>query len=198
MKDQHIGFQVVGYPDERGLGTPVIIAGAELGRRKVMEAWAAIKPQHKFPKGIKLAVLEERREADKAIFISDTISEEQDAAAELRANRDKETAQKKIDAAKKKAAIAAAEKLVSDKAVARDAASFDQATAKNERDNAKSNATETETNVLSEPSKKLFAKRLKEAEERLEKADKALADADQAWKDAKDARAKLNADNLTA
>ena len=198
MKDQHIGFQIIGYPDERGVGAPVVIDGAELGRRKVMEAWIAIKPGHKFPKGVKLAVLEERREADKAMFISETISDEQDAAAELRANRDKDAAQKKIDAAKAKAAIAAAEKLVSDKAVARDAASFELASATQDRDNAKSNATETETNPLTPASKKLFQSRLETAEARLKKASESFSAADKAWAEAKDARAKLAAKNLSA
>ena len=198
MKDQHIGFQIIGYPDERGAGTPVVIAGAELGRRKVMEAWIAIKPGHKFPKGVKLAVLEERREADKAMFISENISDEQDAAAELRANRDKDAAQKKIDAAKAKAAIVAAEKLVSDKAVARDAASFELASATQDRDNAKSNATETEANPLTPASKKLFQSRLETAEARLKKASESFSAADKAWTEAKDARAKLAAKNLSA
>lgn len=198
MKDQHIGFQIVGYPDERGLGTPVIIAGAELGRRKVMEAWAAIKPGHRFPKGIKLAMLEQRLEADKAIFINDSIAAEQEAAIELRNSQAKAAEQKKIAEAKAKKQAADADQSVREKAVARDAANFELTSAKNDRDNAKANATETETHILTEPNKKLFAKRLKEAEERLEKATKAFADADQAWKDAKDARAKLNADNLPA
>jgi len=192
MKDQRTGFQIVGYPDERGAGAPVVIAGAELGRRKVMEAWTAIKPGHKFPKGIKLAVLEERREADKAIFISETIAEEQDAANELRVKRDNDAAQKKLDAAKKKQQLADADKAIRDKAVARDGASFEVISAKSDRDIAKSNATETDSHILSDPSKKLFAKKLNESEARLEKANIAFAAADKAWIDSKAARAALD------
>jgi hypothetical protein len=198
MKDQRTGFQVVGYPDERGAGTPVIIAGAELGRRKVMEAWSAIKPGHKFPKGIKLAVLEERREADKAIFISETIAGEQEAAAEIQAGRDRAAAQKKLDAAKKKAQSAEIDKAVRDMAVARDGANFELLAATADRDNAKSNATETESNILTPASKKLFQGRLETAEARLEKATKAFAAADKAWLDAKAARTKINQTNLSA
>ena len=198
MKDQYIGFQVVGYPDERGLGEGVYLTTLKKTKREVMDTWAAIKPGHRFPKGVKFAVLEQRLEADKAIFISETISDEQDAAAELRANRDKDAAQKKIDAAKAKAATTAAEKLVSDKAVARDAASFELASATQDRDNAKSNATETETNPLTPASKKLFQSRLETAEARLKKASESFSAADKAWAEAKDARAKLAAKNLSA
>ena len=192
MKDQHIGFQIVGYPDERGAGTPVIIAGAELGRPKVMAAWIAIKPGHKFPKGVKMARLEERREADMAIFISENISEEQDAAAELRAAREKSVAQGKIDAAKKKKLFADADQAIRDQAVARDGANFELLAAKAERDTAKSNATETDSHILSDASKKLFAKKLNDAEARVEKAAIAFAAADKAWLDSKTARAALD------
>jgi hypothetical protein len=192
MKDQHIGFQIVGYPDERGAGTPVIIVGAEHGRQKVMAAWIAIKPGHKFPKGVKLAVLEERREADKAIFISETISEEQDAATELRVARDKAVAQGKIDAAKKKKLFADADQAIRDQAVARDGANFELLAAKSDRDTAKSNATETDSHILSDASKKLFAKKLNDAEVRLEKATIAFAAADKAWIDSKAARTALD------
>ena len=200
MKDQHIGFQVVGYPDEKGVGTPVIIAGAELGRKKVMAAWVAIKPGHKFPKGIKLAVLEERREADKAIFISETIADEQQAADELRLKRDKDAAQSKIDAAKKKSQIAAADKAMRDTATARDTANFELNSAKLDRDNASANANATEKDgvAFSDQTKKQFQKKLTDAEARLERAKKAFADSDKAWLDAKEERTKLNKQNLPA
>ena len=67
-----------------------------------------------------------------------------------------------------------------------------------DRDNAKSNATETESNILTPASKKLFQGRLETAEARLEKATKAFAAADKAWLDAKAARIKINQTNLSA
>jgi hypothetical protein len=192
MKDQRTGFQVMGYPDERGSGTPVVIAGAELGRRKVMDAWAAIKPGHKFPKGIKMAMLEERREADKAIFISETIAGEQEAAAELQASRDKSAVQKKLDVAKKKNQIAEADKAVRDCAVARDGANFELLAATADRDGAKSNSIESDTHLISPASKKIFQGRLETSEARLKKATEAFAAADRAWLESKAARTKIN------
>ena len=198
MKDQQTGFQVVGYPDERGTGEGVYLTTLKKTKREVMDTWSAIKPGHRFPKGIKMAVLEQRLEADRAVFISETIADEQDAANELRTKRDRDAVQKKLDAAKKKKQLADADQLIRDKAVARDAANFELLAATRDRDTAKSNATETDTNLISPASKKLFQSRLETAETRLKKAAEAFAAADKAWTDSKEARVKLNETNLSA
>jgi len=198
MKDQRIGFQITGYADERGTTGQTVIAGPELGRDKIMAAWAAIKPGHKFPKGVKLAVLEERIEADRAIFISETIADEQQAAIELRDAKLKEAAQRKADEAKKKKQIADAARAVSDKAVARDQANFELISAQADRDNAFANVNTPASAEFSAASKKMFQARLETAEARLKKATDAFAAADKAWTDAKEARAKLAGNNLTA
>ena len=198
MKDQRIGFQITGYADERGTTGQTVIAGPELGRDKIMAAWAAIKPGHKFPKGVKLAVLEERIEADRAIFISETIADEQQAAVELRDAKLKEAAQRKADEATKKKQTADAARAVSDKAVARDQANFELISAKAERDNAFANVNTPASAEFSAASKKMFQARLETAEARLKKATDAFDTADKAWTDAKEARAKLAGNNLTA
>ena len=114
------------------------------------------------------------------------------------ASKAKAEAQERINAAKIKNQIAAAAQAVRDKAVARDAANFEVVSATTDRDNAKSNATETEANPLTPANKKLFQTRLETAEARLKKANEAFAAADKAWLDAKEASAKLNATNLSA
>ena len=170
--------QLVGYADERGEGKPILVAGPEVSRDDQMKIWVAAKVNHKFPKGVVRLDLEDRIDNATAIFISDDVANETEAFANAEATRVKAAKEKKQAEAKIASDLKAAQRAISDTAVARNQANHEFNTAKQSNDDAQSN-------FAANPDLKPFKDRAAKAQDRLDKSKAAFDAADKAWLDAK-------------